>query len=98
MTDCTIRGCRNLEWKCADCGRVAMTAAFFRADGWISAKDRLPEEGLRVLTILKNEYFPEYKLDYIVDLGHEKIWACILADEFDRVTHWMFLPEPPEES
>lgn len=26
MSKCTERGCRNLEWKCADCGRVASTA------------------------------------------------------------------------
>lgn len=30
MTKCTESGCRSLEWKCADCGRVASTARIKR--------------------------------------------------------------------
>lgn len=68
---------------------------------WISVKDRLPEERVRVLTI--DSRFPEsveYRIDYIIlfeDPKEPYIWARRLVDEYDKVTHWIPLPEPPKE-
>lgn len=65
---------------------------------WISVKERLPEEGVLVLTIntVFAEY-PEYKADYLVDFGEEKVWAHRLWDDHHKVSHWMPLPEPPKD-
>lgn len=66
---------------------------------WISVKEALPEEGLRVLTFCKDSrYIKDYKIDYIIEFKHNPsgfIWACTLDDEMDKVSHWMLLPLPP---
>lgn len=59
---------------------------------WISVKDRLPEaEGMYIVyipltggTIVAADYLDGHWIDWEVDLT-------------ERVTHWMPLPEPPEE-
>lgn len=60
---------------------------------WISVKDRLPEEGERVLTC-KNGIIEIHKYDSRrngwVD---ERDWFWSMA----MVAHWMPLPEPPKE-
>ena len=68
--------------------------------GWISVNDRLPEDGIHVLTYCPQE--KEVKVNYLVILGldeHEKtiapFWACTYED--DIISHWMPLPEPPAE-
>lgn len=65
---------------------------------WISVKDKLPEEGTDVLSC--NIKSKEIAIDYIVKFESEPlgyIWACRLQDEFNNVTHWMPLPELPNE-
>ena len=67
---------------------------------WISVKDRLPEENVRVLGFLHTVFEGG---------GH---WDCILVMELryglfipfncspirdDSVTHWMPLPQPPKD-
>jgi hypothetical protein len=68
---------------------------------WISVKDRLPDEGVQVLTVdTTNPKYPEYRLDYIVvfDLPDQPyIWARRLEEEMDKVSHWMLLPEVPKD-
>ncbi len=59
---------------------------------WISVKDRLPEEGQKVLTYLGE--FDGCRTNYLI-LCPYPIWACLL--ETEEVTHWMLLPEPPKE-
>jgi Protein of unknown function (DUF551) len=62
---------------------------------WISVKDRLPEEGTLVLIHRTGE---PLSVDYTVDIPSEgPIWACLLQDEMYKVTHWMPLPEPPND-
>ena len=74
--------------------------------GWISVKDRLPEEGVRVLAVKKLKdgrrdlalatCIPEYKHhDYVTgeDIV-EPYWVC---GGNNNITHWMPLPEMPEE-
>jgi len=71
------------------------------SNGWISVKDRLPEESKKVLVYCKNGYMMS------VFFSHK--WKAF--NHFDSqgdptegenhcfldVTHWMPLPEPPEE-
>ena len=67
---------------------------------WISVKDRLPEERVRVLTIDISKEVSEYRLDYLIEFKNENepyLWACRLVDEWNRVSHWMSLPEPPKD-
>lgn len=63
------------------------------APEWISVKERLPEEGQRVLA------WDGYK---IYDCAHcGDVWIETVDDwsinTNDPVTHWMVLPEPPKE-
>lgn len=59
-------------------------------DKWISAKDRLPEEDVRVLVYLKStRSYTKIDTDRLLD----GIWVRWGKD----VTHWMPLPEPPKE-
>lgn len=64
------------------------------ANDWISVKDRLPLEGEKVITYLKD--YDEFKIDYLI-LFPEPIWACVLEREQNIVTHWMPLPELPKD-
>lgn len=59
---------------------------------WISVEDRLPEEGIKVLTYLGKD--DEFKINYIVNCP-QPIWACVLEREQNEVTHWMPLPKRP---
>lgn len=68
------------------------------SEEWISVKDRLPEEGTLVLTYGPNG-IPTYKVDYKIDFPAENppyVWGNQLVDEYEIVTHWMPLPEPPK--
>lgn len=66
---------------------------------WISVKDRLPEEGIYVLTY--DERNDEMRVDSIVFVPEDEktpyIWYCRLYSDWDSVSHWMPLPKPPEE-
>ena len=68
---------------------------------WISVNDRLPEDATPVLTHQIHDYcdndgFHEIKVDML--LKSEKGSKWFISDGFGRkVTHWMPLPEPPEE-
>lgn len=60
---------------------------------WISVRDRLPEKRERVLCFYRYEpYSPDVVCEDIY-LGGKK-WMC----ETDKVTHWMPLPNPPEDT
>jgi len=65
--------------------------------GWISVKDRLPEEPGRYLCWFgKNTFAVGASIvPYIQDLH----WFASLEslERYENVTHWMPLPEPPEE-
>lgn len=57
--------------------------------GWISVKDRLPEEHERILTYDKYSDVKENRL--------LRSYPCVSWAYGFHVTHWMPLPEPPEE-
>lgn len=57
--------------------------------GWISVKDRLPEDGKEVIC---------YEFDYaIYTLGDYRRGKWDISSERPRVTHWRELPTPPKE-
>lgn len=56
--------------------------------GWVSVKDRLPEEDIRVLVYLDSDR-SYTKID--TDRRFEGKWVRWDSD----VTHWMYLPECP---
>lgn len=61
---------------------------------WVKCSDGFPKEGENVLTFMNGE---KISVDYIVDCGDFQLWACILMDEQNKVTHWMPLPSAPRE-
>jgi hypothetical protein len=73
---------------------------------WTSVKDRRPEIETPVLAIVKGEiriaervlHYPNYH-DSIPEFDY---WDCPFDDgqdwDYGDVTHWMPLPNPPEES
>ena len=62
--------------------------------GWISVKDRLPERYIPVLTCRAHQ--PSGKVVELGFLDISKRWK-IYGTRIVSVTHWMPLPEPPEE-
>lgn len=62
---------------------------------WISVKERLPEPFVSVLVhIPEEEPLPQVHEGYITPDG---TWRSVLyVETYERVTHWMHLPEPPE--
>ena len=61
---------------------------------WISVSDRLPEDGIRVLTYADNSAMFVASRDdgWYVDTGE-----YYYSSPFTNITHWMPLPEPPKE-
>ncbi len=75
--------------------RSDLTIDVSKKSKWISVKDRLPEEGERVLIYRIGE---PLSIDYMIDLTPKPpIWACLYEDEMYKVTHWKPLPEPPND-
>lgn len=60
--------------------------------GWISIKDRLPEDGVEVLV---------HDTDCGVLIGwydkKDNIFVCEFINQLDAVTHWQPLPKPPKD-
>jgi hypothetical protein len=64
---------------------------------WISVEDRLPEEDMRVLTYNVSRIQP-IEIDYLVFSEPQILWANEMRhDERTKVTHWMSLPEIPDD-
>ena len=82
-------------------GRDALPRADERrkAAGWISVKERLPENGMEVLAC-GNNYNNALKGQHrvVVNFIENQFFAENGEGERDRmdyITHWMLLPEPP---
>lgn len=62
-------------------------------DGWISVKERLPDDSGYFLVALKSKY--------VTDMGYNKLDGWHKGDlaEYwqDKVTHWLPLPAAPEQ-
>jgi hypothetical protein len=64
---------------------------------WISVNDRLPEEGVQVLTYTEGEIIEGCVGQY----GWSYTWlnchGCgCCGENDDKTTHWMPLPDPPK--
>ena len=74
---------------------LAMAISALEKTKWISVEDRLPEE--------KVDCIVHYRHAYCDNDGYWAIGICFYDGEkflFDpayKVTHWMQMPEPPEE-
>lgn len=69
---------------------------------WISVKDRLPEDMGAVLVIVSGTPRKNITLDGAYEFGEydpDEGWILEMWPEWKdaTVTHWMPLPEPPEE-
>ena len=61
--------------------------------GWISVKERLPKEFDQALVYDGDKHYPIG----ICHKGESGIWHSDMAYGMGIITHWMPLPEPPEE-
>ena len=112
MSDCLKLGCKNLETKCVDCGRLVNEYKFpnlqtmvineyYEGMRWISVKDRLPNDRDYVLTF--SDGLISTQMFYINEISRAKKKHWYFSDNSDEwidnnVTHWMPLPKPPEET
>ena len=63
---------------------------------WISVRDRLPEAGGYVVCIAKRNPFSRFMP--MVARIEKNGWVNPITEQYiSEVTHWMPLPEPPEE-
>jgi len=72
---------------------------------WIRCEDRLPEEGVWMLVWIPDgaeRPYIFYHIDHIDErLGYSPFWTDGSGQrfyDFDGITHWAPLPEPPEEA
>jgi len=63
---------------------------------WISIKDRLPEETVRVVCWVNNEETPRWSTYQIGMFENEKWYLNGGRKHYEIVTHWIPLLEPPK--
>lgn len=83
--DALMDYCNNLKDKTIDANDIAR---FPTIGGWTSVKDRMPEKHGHYLVIRDNGYM---SVDTYSRSSHWGKDVC-------KITHWMPLPEPPEEA
>ena len=87
MNDPKISGFGN--WMFAN----GFNSGVWASSNWISVKDRLPEKNGRYLVYENGEvYSAEYEKN-----RPDSEWTDDYEGYFMKVSHWMPLPEPPEE-
>lgn len=64
---------------------------------WISVKDRLPQQDSQSVLCVMKGYADAYVCEGIYCKTCNRIWPDNEDYAFDDVTHWMTMPEPPEE-
>jgi hypothetical protein len=111
MNKCQKSGCRHLETRCKDCGRLVIEKNLLAIQEWISVKDRLPEESLNVLVFVHEDNRQGTSIAYYLDnrwwggiyQGENEPFLEVFEDDYRFylqsccVSHWMPLPEPPKE-
>lgn len=92
------------EAACSDCrcttgieGTKEAAAAAWntRASGWIPCRERMPEDGQRVLicTGMRKMFVAEF--DSTGNIFRQRIHQTCHTWYMEEVAHWMPLPEPP---
>lgn len=68
-------------------------------DGWISCSDRMPEDTKMLLAFSQGQIVAAYWNWVMSPIDYKKYRAFtyISGNILDDVTHWMPLPEPPQE-
>lgn len=95
MTKCTDSGCRNLEWKCADCGRIASTATVAKNPGygkWIDREKEFPDCD-RILCFGQDDIHIRRLIE--TKWGNHYVSTDIDDTKNYEWTHWMPLAEAP---
>jgi len=97
-----MRGCRNLEHRCKDCGRVVCTKTLPPFIEWINIEERLPPQDCCVLVSIYDSR-PKVKMAHVeityrmVKIWYEPAHGKELNSKYGYVTHWMPLPEVAKE-
>ena len=65
---------------------------------WISVKDRFPEAGQQVVALRANKSWDRAEFAPLYFDGLPAWYLPEGPTTLDVVTHWMPLPEPPEET
>ena len=74
----------------------AERAALREKQRWIPVTERLPERDVQVLGWYKDNPFSQYRPEVVAWNGNG--WVFVYAHRYvTNVTHWMSLPEAPEE-
>lgn len=72
-----------------------------KRSGWISVKDRMPDDGEGVLALVSGKYGnATFESAYeLAEYSKKEGWILCYFPEFadPDVSHWMPLPEPPKE-
>lgn len=78
----------------ADIEALEMAIIALQGAGWISAKDQLPEKFQPVIVCR-----PGSEGEIIVEQGFKDVgdWWKVHGTRAKHVSHWMRLPEPPDE-
>ncbi|HCU1592352.1 TPA: DUF551 domain-containing protein [Escherichia coli] len=68
-------------------------------DGWISCSDRMPEDTKMLLAFSQGEIVAAYWNWVVNPIDYKKYrtFTYLSGNILDDVTHWMPLPEPPQE-
>ncbi|HAW5828592.1 TPA: DUF551 domain-containing protein [Escherichia coli] len=69
-------------------------------DGWISCSERMPEDTKMLLAFSQGEIVAAY-WNWVVnpiDYKKHRAFTYLSGNILDDVTHWMPLPEPPQEA
>lgn len=62
---------------------------------WIPTSERLPEESRHYLIYVIGGEFKQWSM-VTMAYYHKRFYYDNMEDNFDQVTHWMPLPEPPK--
>ena len=75
---------------------TAENAALREKQRWIPVTERLPERDVQVLGWYKDNPFSQYRPEVVAWNGNG--WVFVYAHRYvTNVTHWMPLPEAPED-
>ncbi|EGS6464230.1 DUF551 domain-containing protein [Escherichia coli] len=96
-----LNGCQfnNLKECFYEALKVAMRNYPVTPDGWISCSERMPEDTKMLLAFSQGEIVAAYWNWVVNPIDYKKYRAFtyLSGNILDDVTHWMPLPEPPQE-